>query len=308
MPVKENKNKKNFKFSDTLTDSSYSKLDQYWIKNSMNFFYPHFRGGKSPIPKGLKEKVDSQEKITELFKIKGFQFGNWLSVEDKYNYVTATIHCLYDLNKVVRFNYNVGLNYSLGVAYGARGSGSAMAHFEAATNIINLTRYKRSDRAGGTPKLQRFLYTGGVGSFAHEYGHFLDSYFGAYADRNKKHFSLSGWGSTYRGDIEAKKGSMRETMNKILEIAYWKNRDKKIPSSFYNRIRQTSDRPYWVERAEIFARIFEQYVSSKLQRGGIYNIFLSQKKYTNNVYMTPHELRKVEPYIDKLLGQMRDYV
>ena len=99
-------------------------------------------------------------------------------------------------------------------------------------------------------------------------------------------------------DLPSKKGSMRETMNKIMELAYWKDRDKKISSFFIRRIEKNTSSDYWICRAELWARIFEQYVSYKLQRAGIYNVFLSQRKYKNTVYMLPQELKAVEPHID----------
>lgn len=303
------KNRTNFRLNDTLEDSSYSKLDLYWMQNSMASFYKGFRNKKTELPKRLREAVDNQERIMDLFNLKGFQFGNWLSVEDKWNYINATIHCLYDLNKVVGFNYNIGLNNELGISFGARGSGGALAHYEPQSNIINLTRYKRQDRiVGDVDKVQRFLYTGGVGSFAHEYGHFIDSYFGTYGEQLQMFSSLTGWTITERGDLPARKDSMRETMNQIMEICYWKDREKKIPSWFYKRIKANTNSNYWICRAEIWARIFEQYVAMKLRKAGAWNIFLSQKKYGASVYMLPQELKKVEPLIDMLLKQMREYL
>lgn len=49
---------------------------------------------------------------------------------------------------------------SLAIAFGARGSGTALAHFEPARNVINLTKLK------------------GAGSLAHEWGHALDFFLG----------------------------------------------------------------------------------------------------------------------------------
>lgn len=48
------------------------------------------------------------------------------------------------------------LNMSLAIAFGARGSGRALAHFEPSRNVINLTKMK------------------GAGSLAHEWGHAFD--------------------------------------------------------------------------------------------------------------------------------------
>ncbi len=62
-----------------------------------------------------------------------------------------------------------------------------------------------------------------------------------------------------------------------------------------------------VERTEIFARLFEQYVAFKLKQNGIANSFLTDTKYTRAVYMTPTELKRVVPYFDRLLVLMRGH-
>lgn len=57
----------------------------------------------------------------------------------------------------------ISLNGTLGIAFGARGKGSAAAHYEGDKVVINLTKLS------------------GAGSLAHEWGHALDDYFGKLA-------------------------------------------------------------------------------------------------------------------------------
>jgi hypothetical protein len=71
------------------------------------------------------------------------------------------------------------------------------------------------------------------------------------------------------------------------------------------RIEDYSIKPYYVERTEILARLFEQYIAYKLKQLGVSNSFLISTKYTRAVYMTPAELKKVVPLFDKLLILMR---
>ncbi|MBL4648804.1 MAG: hypothetical protein JKY03_03665 [Aureispira sp.] len=80
---------------------------------------------------------------------------------------------------------------------------------------------------------------------------------------------------------------------------------KKKPSTFLKRIEDYSNKPYYVERSEIFARLFEQYVAPKLKQNGVASSFLMDTKYTRVVYMTPTELKRVVPHFDRLLVLMR---
>ena len=55
---------------------------------------------------------------------------------------------------------DVSLGGRLSIAFGARGSGNALAHYEPLREVINLTKMK------------------GAGSLAHEWGHALDDIIG----------------------------------------------------------------------------------------------------------------------------------
>ncbi|HMT36897.1 MAG TPA: hypothetical protein PKC41_13635, partial [Chitinophagaceae bacterium] len=73
------------------------------------------------------------------------------------------------------------------------------------------------------------------------------------------------------------------------------------------RIEAASDSDYFVRRNEIFARLFEQYISYKLQKINIYNKFLCVTKYDRRIYMKPDELKKVIPLFDLLLQKIRAF-
>jgi hypothetical protein len=72
----------------------------------------------------------------------------------------------------------ISLDGELGIAFGARGSGSAAAHYEPGRVVINLTR------------------TRGAGSLAHELGHAFDDYFGKKLGGGKAGAYVSGRGFT----------------------------------------------------------------------------------------------------------------
>lgn len=296
------------KITDTLGGKRIgtSKMEAWWKGKGFSDIYKQFR--KGTVPAVFLKKIGDVRNVEKLFKLRGFQFGNWVNNEDRFNYLAALGICLFDLNKVLKFKgNNLGLDNTLGVAFGARGQRGAVAHYEPRTHIINMTRYYDADKYKiPPPKAVRFVNSGGVGSFAHEYGHFLDFFFGSRVEVSNSYYSLSNGSSTNpkRIQYDKKKFPIRYAMEDLLEVAYW-DASKKKPSTFLKRIKDYSNRPYYVERTEIFARLFEQYVAFKLKQNGIANSFLTDTKYTKAVYMTPTELKRVVPYFDRLLVLMR---
>lgn len=283
-----------------------SKMEKWWMSQGFMKIYKEFRPTK--LEDNLQKQIADVRQVEKVFKLKGYQFGNWVTNEDRFNYLAALGICLFDLNKVLKFkDNNLGLDKNLGVAFGARGRKGALAHYEPATNIINITRYKDADRfVKQLSKEVRFVHSGGVGAFAHEYGHFLDYFFGSRIEPDNKYFSLSNGSSTNRTriDYDKKKYPMRNLVEDILEKSYWSS-NKKDESMFYKRIRKFSEKPYFVERTEIIARLFEQYVGYKLKQLNVQNRFLTQTKYAAHIYMNEKELKEVVPIFDKLFTYMR---
>jgi len=295
------------KITDTLGEEKRgtSKIEAWWGGKGFTAIYKQFR--KGAIPAVFLKQIEDVRNVEKLFKLRGFQFGNWVNNEDRFNYLAAFGICLFDLNKVLKFKgNNLGLDKTLGIAFGARGQRGAVAHYEPPHHIINMTRYYDADRFDApVSKAVRFVHSGGVGSFAHEYGHFLDFFFGSRVETTTI-YSLSDGSSTSptRIKYDKKKFPIRYAMEDLLEVAYW-DASKKKPSTFLKRIKDYSNKPYFVQRAEIFARLFEQYIAYKLKQNGIANSFLTSTKYTRVVYMTPTELKRVVPYFDRLLVLMR---
>lgn len=105
------------------------------------------------------------EDILNTFKFRGGEFGNWNTQDDRqaclnYSY-EALCDLAYTLNLPATAISKCGGDTPLAIAFGARGSGMASAHFEPTRVVINLTKLK------------------GAGSLAHEWGHFLDLELGA---------------------------------------------------------------------------------------------------------------------------------
>lgn len=275
-----------------------SRLEDYWKKQGFEDFYTKFRTG-SKLPANITG-VTSLEKILSIYKINSVGFGNWVTQEDRFNYISALNIALYDIDKILGFDYNIGLFQTISFSFGARGQGGALAHFETTTFIINVTRYK----AAGSSKQRMFLHTGGAGSVAHEYGHALDYYFGTFREYNKELAPALSGGNTTKTRYEKPKTNLRAQMCELLDAIIWETPYKET-SNYYKRLKANFEGDYMFRRNEIFARCFEKYIQFKLQKKGIVNMFLNEPKYDPRAYPTDTETAAIVPLFDKLIKGMK---
>lgn len=263
------------------------KINEYWQATNVKKIFSQTR--KPTFEFNPDYDYLNQEQITNKFKFTGLEYGNWVTQEERYNFLVCSHVSLYDLMKVLGFK-NLGFN-KISVAFGARGSGSAAAHFEPCTFAINLTRKS------------------GWHSLAHEYGHALDYYFGGYIDQHPKIFSLSGGTLTahYLPLDLFKTGSIRYLMNDLINtINTVVVNGKREYSSSFLCIKDADD--YWRHRTEIFARFFEKYVQYKLNKKGISNTFLAKEKYERKIYVNRIDFNRALPKMEKLISAIRTKV
>lgn len=91
------------------------------------------------------------------FGIRGGEFGNWVNDKERQLNMNYCFEAFSDIADVLGIPCSaVAIGHRLGIAFGARGSGIALAHYEPNREVINLTRLK------------------GAGNLAHEYFHFID--------------------------------------------------------------------------------------------------------------------------------------
>lgn len=296
----ENRKPEGVKISDsTPAITEGSRADLYWEGKGYHSYYakvrPHLK-----LPKEFK--TNDLSEIHKKFNLVGIGFGNWVTIEDRINYTNSLILALYDINKVLQFRYNIGENI-LSITFGARGKGRALAHYEPGTNIINITRYHK----GKSNKEARFFGSGGLGSSAHEYGHFLDYGIGSKLAPNNQIYSLTN-GHSVAKDRTNTGNSLRNKMDDVMEAIIWKKPGVEL-SNYYKRLIQTvgdtSLGQYWLRRNEIFARAFEVYVLNKLHKAGITNYLLNGKKYNGAVYLKHSEMEEIMPKFDALLQEIR---
>jgi hypothetical protein len=132
--------------------------------------------------KGGTDKYESmspvgiQKELHDKFKLKSTTFGNSVPDKEREFHLRKTAEAFSDLSEVLKLDSNiVSANGKLGVAWGAFGGLSekgALATYHPDQKLLTLTRKK------------------GFGSFAHEWGHFMDHILGG----GKYNYSSDGGG------------------------------------------------------------------------------------------------------------------
>ncbi len=112
---------------------------------------PDYRGGA---------EITGQQYL-DTFGFRGGEFGNWMNQNDRQASLNMGFEALKDLASALQVSdKDIAYQGTLAIAFGARGSGNAAAHYEPLRKVINLTKMH------------------GAGSLAHEWWHGLDDYLG----------------------------------------------------------------------------------------------------------------------------------
>lgn len=259
--------------------SNSGRIDRYYKQHG------YYRSNPQKIVPTAKTPNEQLINVLTQYKWRGTEFGNWASQNERNTFVVAFIESCQHMRQLLEFK-QLGMEHIIGVAYGARGiGGKAAAHFEPGTFMINLTKQN------------------GFGSFAHEYGHALDYFFGTYIEQLPDTRALSFGVTTKKEVYETGFGNLRKQLNNLLNAII---QDKKGElSESYKRWQKYAISAYWLRRNEIFARWFEQYIHYLLNAKGIKNTFLSKEKYDGVFYLTPADFKRVLPLGNKLMADMK---
>ena len=107
------------------------------------------------------ENPATGKQYMEKFGFAGGEFGNWMNEKDRQAVLDMGYDALMDLAYALEIDpTDIALGNRLSIAFGARGSGNALAHYEPMREVINLTKMR------------------GAGSLAHEWGHAFDDIIG----------------------------------------------------------------------------------------------------------------------------------
>lgn len=224
------------------------------------------------------------EMYSDMFGFRGVQFGNWVEQKTRTKDLNEAYDALVDLSKVLNIPTRaIALNGTLGLAFGARGSGgvdAALAHYEPDTVVINLTKKK------------------GAGSLAHEWFHALDNSFMKRDNRE----------SEFASESATENNPLSHNRPEVM-LAFYNLRNALQNSKLFERSKEwdkarTND--YWSTIRELGARTFEQYVKDKLKGKDVYNDFLVNiVESKDGVYLNKDEKAEIYAAYDKLFNTLK---
>lgn len=254
--------------------SIYGRADRYQAEHPLKPFH------SKDVVGGADSTLD-QFAIIKQYHLKGFEYGNWVSNNDRYDHLLAAQRSLKHLAQILG-SQNIGINGNVGIAFGGRGQGgsAAAAHYEPSFNMINLTKPH------------------GAGCLAHEYGHALDYNFGSFVDQHKTYAALSGGWSTSQTLEDNVGGQLRAMINALLDAIIQTNSHKELREY----LKKKNNVDYWIRRTEIFARFFEQYICYKMRKISKDEYLTNTWEYYthNRAYLTEADFDKVLPLAEKL--------
>lgn len=254
-------------------------IDRYWDRDQIELNTKLYVG-ESKL-RNEKWLHDSNEAL-DHFRLRSIEFGNWMSQEDRANFLYASMLGLHQLAKIFGIpDKYIGFGQKLSIALGARGKGGqAAAHYESTPNaVINITK------------------TQGMGSLAHEYGHAIDNILSFYT-KSKQTF-VSGGRTTRQGHDEniAKNGNFYEKEFEELFNRLYFEKDGK-DTDFNKNLNGKGD--YLNRRNEVFARTFEVYISNLQKSKSLTNDFLAPTEF-DKVYPSKKLVGRVAPIIKKII-------
>lgn len=229
-----------------------------------------------------KGKDISPKMLSETFGFRGIEFGNYVENARRQNDLNRAFDSLTDLANVIGVDTKaLSLNGSLGLAFGARGSGSAAAHYEPIKVVINLTK------------------NNGAGSLAHEWWHAFDNAIAQQERNNPTNFAT--------GMVSNK--NMFEKIRKPVVAAFEEIERAIRYSGMYNRSKNMNS-AYWIRPTELGARAFEKFVNDKMNEAGYSNDYLANiqdletfkavGKDDRYPYPTKEEAEKINDKFQKL--------
>lgn len=259
------------------TSFNSSEEAEEYIKNMKNKKDSVFQFQK-PILKNAERKGPwqrnfevSTDKFLEAFGFRGGEFGNYASYSERQLHMNYCFDALMDLAYVL----NVSPNFlslkregegSLGIAFGARGSGKALAHYESYKRVINITKVR------------------GVGCLSHEWLHSLDDFIGSMC----KNVANLPFASSYMQNSENLSPELVKLFRELVYSLKYNDKcgcKKQNRSDFWiesEKLDKGRKKAYFSSIYEMFARSFEAYVQDSLDEEGYISQYLVHS--THNMY------------------------
>lgn len=123
---------------------------------------------------GKNVTMNKPEELMKQYGLRGVEFGNWVNDSSGKYHLQRSAEAFSDLADIIGIDpKDISLNGRLAIAFGARGKGTALAHYEPDRKVINMTKY------------------GGAGSLAHEWGHAMDNILYQYSNGGQESLGLA---------------------------------------------------------------------------------------------------------------------
>lgn len=233
----------------------------------------------------------SGETLLQRFGIRAGEFGNWTNNLERQTSLDQTYDAFCDLAYILGIDDTSvslpGLSCgSLAIAYGARGRGDAVAHYEPLREVINLTKLR------------------GAGSFSHEWAHALDHLIGQKCGK--------------AGLATECYETVLDSLTNVIHVIHYKE-DGTLSKYYtdsikFNKSYAKDGQGYWSSDCELFARAFACYLLDKMQENGQKNDYLNGHCNTyvsadenGRIYAYPRgeERERINKAIDALLIDLK---
>lgn len=244
------------------------------------------------------------------YSMRGVQWGKSVTDEEREHHLKSLVDSFADLTDVLGLPPEMAsYNGRLAIAIGARGTAGAVAHYEPALMVINLTRKK------------------GAGSLAHEWGHFFDYVAGvlegggatlppgSFELKRKKKKSATRGEALPIGQLThsagiPREGTVRRAMWDLTQGRGWHKFKERLGAVLSNMGADGDTVAYYQSVDEMWARTFERYVQYKLRKAGRENTYLTARSKRllapdENPWPTDDEIAEMEPAIDKIFAAFR---
>ena len=236
------------------------------------------------VPNGERRGKDwrggkdvTAEDFRNTFGFRGVEFGNWANQQERQRALNQAYDAFMDLSEATGISpRGLSLGGELGMAFGARGSGGAAAHYEPGKVVINLTK------------------TQGAGTLAHEWWHAIDNYFSRRRGQalgyntERKGYKLPVRGGKVEREHEAERKEITNAFTALMKAINGSSYGER--SNAYANLKSS----YWKEPTELGARVFAVWVERKLSEKGIVNNFLANNNTIG--WESPELTQKYYPY------------
>lgn len=214
----------------------------------------------------------------ETFGFRAGEFGNWNMGGDGQSALNHAYEALLDLADAIGVPPKaISLNGQLAIAFGARGrggKGSAAAHYEPDTMVINLTKIK------------------GAGSLAHEWWHAVDDYFAKNSGRRQSSSVVA------NGYVQVNSQARPELIDAIKNV---------VDKMMFAETSRTTDADMIRDRAK--KRIDEARNTIDYHNRDLRSMMTDGRYNRSKKTATAEQLAKWDAFIDRLkAGDMGDQV